>query len=261
MKPLIHAALVASLATSLTLLAPLAQANDAVAFERAIKLDNDAAVRALLARGFDPNTRTESGNPGLYVALQEGSLKVARLLIDSPRLQAESRNASDESPLMMAALKGQLELARLLIAKGADVNKPGWAPLHYAATGGHLDLIHLLLEHHAFIDAQSPNGTTPLMMAAFYGTPEAVKLLIEQGADIDMRNQKGMTAMDFARQGERSNAIELLNQAERYKAQARTRQAPPAPVGSPSAGPSANPAPTAPAPAAPMPPATTRGQW
>lgn len=243
MKPLILTALAAHLA----LLAPAALADDPVAFERAIKLDNDFAVRAMLARGFDPNTRTESGNPGLYVALQEGSLKVARLLIDSPRLKPESRNATDESPLMMAALKGQLDFARQLISKGADVNKPGWTPLHYAATGGHLDLISLLLEHHAFIDAQSPNGTTPLMMAAHYGTPEAVKLLIEQGADIDMRNQKGMTAMDFARQAERSNAISLLTQAQQYKAQARARQAQP-------------PAVSAPAPAAPAAPAT-RGQW
>ena len=122
---------------------------------------------------------------------------------------------------MMAALKGELDLAKRLIAKGADVNKPGWTPLHYAATSGHLDMIRLLLEEHAFIDAQSPNGTTPLMMAASYGSPEAVKLLVEEGADIAMRNQKQMTAMDFARRAERRDAVELLTQAERYKAQSR----------------------------------------
>ena len=190
-------------------------------FFRAIRQDNDAAVRSLLARGFNPNTKDEKGTPGLVVALQEGALRVASLLIDSPRLVPETRNAADESPLMMAALKGQLDIARQLIAKGADVNKPGWAPLHYAATGGHLDMIRLLLEEHAFIDAQSPNGTTPLMMAASYGSPEAVKLLVEEGADIAMRNQKQMTAMDFARRAERRDAVELLTQAERYKAQSR----------------------------------------
>ena len=82
-------------------------------------------------------------------------------------------------------------------------------------------MIRLLLEEHAFIDAQSPNGTTPLMMAASYGSPEAVKLLVEAGADIAMRNQKQMTAMDFARRAERRDAVELLTQAERYKAQSR----------------------------------------
>ena len=211
----------ALLAAALALLASVAVADDRGAFERAIKQDNEPAMRGLLARGFDPNTRNEKGAPGLYMALQEGSLKVARVLIDSPRLKPEDRNASDESPLMMAALKGELDLAKRLIAKGADVNKPGWTPLHYAATGGHLDMIRLLLEEHAFIDAQSPNGTTPLMMAASYGSPEAVKLLVEEGADIAMRNQKQMTAMDFARRAERRDAVELLTQAERYKAQSR----------------------------------------
>lgn len=186
-------------------------------FFRAIRQDNDAAVRSLLARGFDPNTKDEKGTPGLVMALQEGSLRVADLLIEHPRLVPESRNAADESPLMMAALKGHTELVRRLIARDADVNKPGWAPLHYAATGGHLDIRRQLLEAHAFIDAESPNGTTPLMMAAFYGTPEAVKLLIEAGADIGMRNQKGMTALDFAQRAERQNSIELLQTALRWK--------------------------------------------
>jgi ankyrin repeat protein len=58
-----------------------------------------------------------------------------------------AQRPKDESPLMMAALKGHTALARKLIARDADVNKPGWAPLHYAATGGHLEMMELLLEN------------------------------------------------------------------------------------------------------------------
>ena len=184
-------------------------------FFRAIRQDNDAAVRSLLARGFNPNTKDEKGTPGLVVALQEGALRVASLLIDSPRLVPETRNAADESPLMMAALKGHAELARRLIARDADVNKPGWTPLHYAATKGHLKMMDLLLEHYAFIDAQAPNGNTPLMMAAYFGTPEAVKLLIEQGADVKMTNQSGKTALDFAQMAKHRNSAELITEALR----------------------------------------------
>ena len=101
------------------------------------------------------------------------------------------RNAKDESPLMMAALKGQQDLVTRLIARDADVNKPGWAPLHYAATGGHVAIMKLLLENHAFIDAQSPNGTTPLMMAAMYGSAAAVQAAARRGRRHDDEEPAG----------------------------------------------------------------------
>ena len=68
-----------------------------------------------------------------------------------------------------------------------------------------------LLDHSAYIDAESPNGTTPLMMAARYGSPEAVKLLIQEGADPTLFNQLGLTAKDFALLGRRQNSIELMD--------------------------------------------------
>ena len=135
-------------------------------FFAAIKQDNAAAITQLLQRGFDPDTRDPSGIPGLYLAIREPSLKAAQALIAWPKTNVEARTAQDESPLMMAALKGHLELVRQLIGRDADVNKPGWTALHYAATNGHVAVMQLLLDHHAYIDAESPNGTTPLMMAA-----------------------------------------------------------------------------------------------
>jgi ankyrin repeat protein len=176
----------------------------------AIKQDNPRVITALLNRGFDPDTPDPQGLTGLFLALREGSLKAAQALVDWPKTKVETRTADDESPLMMAALKGHLEVARTLIARDADVNKTGWAPLHYAATGGHLAVIELLLEHHAYIDAESPNGTTPLMMAAHYGTPAAVKLLLEAGADPTLKNQLGLSAIDFAHRANRSDAAELI---------------------------------------------------
>jgi ankyrin repeat protein len=71
--------------------------------------------------------------------------------------------------------------------------------LHYAASGGHAAVIQLLLEHFAYVDSESPNGTTPLMMAAQYGTPEAIEALLAAGADPTLKNQRGLTALDFAR--------------------------------------------------------------
>ena len=135
-------------------------------------------------------------------------------------LDETTRNAQDESPLMMAAIKGNVEAVRKLIARDADVNKTGWAPLHYAASGGteqHLRIAALLLENHAYIDAASPNGTTPLMMAAQYGSAEMVKLLLDEGADPTLKNQLGLTAVNFAQRVSRSELAAQLSAAIRKR--------------------------------------------
>ena len=187
-----------------------AQAGSYEDFFKAVQVDNVRTVQTLLQRGFDPNTVNPEGVPALMVAVREPSLKVAELLASWPQTRTEVRNAHDESPLMLAALKGFLPLVKKLVNNDADVNKPGWTPLHYAATGGHVPVIEFLLDESAYIDAESPNGTTPLMMAAMYGSPEAVKVLIQAGADLTLKNQQGMTALDFAVRGQRANARELI---------------------------------------------------
>jgi uncharacterized protein len=181
----------------------------------AIKQDDARAVTALLNRGFDPETPDPQGLTGLFIAVREGSLKAANALADWPKTKVETRTADDESPLMMAALKGHIDLVRKLIARDADVNKTGWTALHYAATSGHLAIIELLLDNHAYIDAESPNGTTPLMMAAHYGSPAAVKLLLEAGADPALKNQLGLSAIDFAHRANRRDAAELIAASQR----------------------------------------------
>jgi ankyrin repeat protein len=175
-------------------------------FFTAIKRDDADNVSTLLNRGFDANTLNPEGEHGLLLAVRESSLKVASVLLSWPNIDVEARSAQDESPLMLASLRGLKELCEQLIAKGADVNKPGWAPLHYAATNGHLTVINLLLENYAYIDAQSPNGSTPLMMAAQYGTPAAVNLLLEAGADPMLRNDLGLSAIDFAQRANRAES-------------------------------------------------------
>ncbi len=183
----------------------------------AIRQDKPAEITSLLQRGFDPNTVSPEGLHGLFLAVREGALKAAMVLADWPKTQVEWRSDKDESPLMLAALKGQEDVVRKLIDRGADVNKPGWTPLHYAATNGHLGIMNLLLEHHAYLDAESPNKTTPLMMAAFYGTSQAVKLLLEAGADPTLRNEQGLSAVDFAQRGNRPDAAAMIAEAIRNR--------------------------------------------
>lgn len=180
-------------------------------FFKAIKEDNPVVLSNLMNRGFDVNTISPQGEYALILAFREPRLKAARVLIGWPNLNAEVRSAQDESPLMLAALHGLLAECQGLIEKGADVNKPGWAPLHYAATNGHLAVMQLLIEENAYLDAESPNGSTPLMMAAHYGTPSAVKLLLESGADPTLKNSLGLSAIDFAHQANRLESAAIIS--------------------------------------------------
>jgi ankyrin repeat protein len=168
-------------------------------FFRALRIDNASAVSELLARGFDPNSPDEKGQTGLHLAIRDNSPRVAAVLLAHPALRVDAPNASDETPLMLAALRGQLDSAQRLLDKGAAVNRPGWAPLHYAATGPEPKLVSLMLERGAQIDAPSPNGSTALMMAARYGADESALLLLARGASTTVRNQRDMNAADFAR--------------------------------------------------------------
>ncbi len=167
-------------------------------FIAAVTFDQPTTIEKLLARGFDPNTPNEKGDAGLLVALQSEAPKSAMILANHPQTNVNVQNQLGETPLMLAAIQNRLELAKVLIARGADVNRAGWTPLHYAATKGHRDMMRLLLENDAYIDSESANGTTPLMMAAFSTSPLAVKLLLEEGADPTLVNHGNASALDIA---------------------------------------------------------------
>ncbi|MEH3085807.1 MAG: ankyrin repeat domain-containing protein [Xylophilus ampelinus] len=191
-------------------------------FLAAIKRDDPDLAATLINRGFDQNAMSPDGQVALVSAIREPSPKVVRILLSTRRTQVEVKNKAGETPLMMAAIRCDLELTRQLIARDAAVNKTGWTPLHYAVSGATVtpkqqtDMVGLLLEHYAFIDAESPNGTTPLMMASFYGREESAFLLLQEGADTAMRNQQGLTALDFAR---KANRQELAAAIERKMAE------------------------------------------
>jgi ankyrin repeat protein len=97
--------------------------------------------------------------------------------------------------------------------------------LHYAAANGNDDIVKLLLDHDAYIDAGSPNGTTPLMMASRGGHVSTVKLLLDSGADLNVKNQLGLTALDFAKQYKEPDVVEGLT----ARLQQMQKQAPQAP--------------------------------
>jgi len=168
-------------------------------FFRAVKIDNVRVVKSLLARGLDPNIiEPERGDTGMILALREDSMDVFEALLNAPNIDLEAKAGNGDNALMIASFKGNKPAVEALLAKGAEVNRPGWTPLHYAAANGHNEIVRMLLEKSAYIDAESPNKTTPIMMAARGGHIHTVKLLLDEGADASLKNELGMSAIDFA---------------------------------------------------------------
>jgi ankyrin repeat protein len=102
----------------------------------------------------------------------------------------------------------------MLVAHGARVNvrnKSGATPLHTAALGGDSEVVKLLLDHGAEINARDQeSGATPLSYAASLGRGEVVELLLARGADLTLRNTRGQTPLDLAEENNQKEISDLL---------------------------------------------------
>lgn len=200
------------LSAAFTMLLPsLSMAGAYDDFFHAVKMNDAATVKSLLARGLDPNTiEAEHGHTGLILALHEDAIAVFKVLLEAPDVAIEARAFNGDNALMVACYKGNTAAVKALVAKGAQVNRPGWTPLHYAAASGNNEIVQILLDKSAYIDAESPNKTTPLMMAARSGHIYTVKLLLDEGADATLKNDLGISALDFAQRHDHRDIVEGL---------------------------------------------------
>lgn len=161
--------------------------------------DNVAAVKELLASGFDPNTRSPNQQTGLIQATRDGAWQVFDALLAAPKINVNTANQYNETPLMYVALIGDLPRVKALITKGAQVNKEGWTPLHYAAVKARADVAQVLLERGALPNELTPEGDTALILAVRADNVETVQVLINGGADPSRSNLKAQDAIDVAR--------------------------------------------------------------
>jgi TolB-like protein/ankyrin repeat protein len=174
-------------------------------------------VELLIANGADINS-TATGNlktPLFEAARGKHQSTVALLINKGANVNSTDSNAS--TPLHLAVISGNSEIASLLLANGAKVNAKttrgdyaGETPLHATAYSGQMQVTELLLASGADIDATDQNGYTPLRRAVDEGQLALVELLIKKGADIATRDKYGMTPLHVVARTDQIALAELL---------------------------------------------------
>jgi ankyrin repeat protein len=179
----------------------------------ALDYKNAGTVAVLLKLGQKLRDSQKIAEEAMESATLRGQTEIARILLENG-LDVNKPPASGSSYLNDAALKGQAKMVQLLLDHGALVtaqNQSGGTPLHDAALGGNAQVAALLLEHGAAIDERErESGATPLMMAASMGRVEVVRLLLERGANRLLRDKAGHTALERARDSENADLVKLL---------------------------------------------------
>ena len=112
-----------------------------------------------------------------------------------------------------ASTRNHVEVVKMLLGAGADVNKPtaiGSTPLRGAAFNGHCDTMNVLIEHGADLNYASVLAQSPLLISVMKGHIEATKLLLDKGAQQDMKNIYNHSIMHIAAAKGHTDILKML---------------------------------------------------
>ncbi|MES0491541.1 MAG: ankyrin repeat domain-containing protein [Leptospirales bacterium] len=176
---------------------------------------NIREVEKLLKAGIKPDVRDASkqseGETALFKAIMCGEIELIKLLLESGA-DINAVDEAGETPLFTAIMVGYSDIVHYLIQHGAHVNqrsKKGFLPTLIAADRGHLAILKNLHRNGARLHQPSSDGFTPLM-AASKMHPEVVRYLLENGADVNAVTNYGGTALMVAVHTGNQEITELL---------------------------------------------------
>ncbi len=221
--------------------------NSATPLMYAVHFGKTEAAKLLLQKGADVNVNNSDGETALFEAAAYGQVDVVKLLLDKGAKvnfvvqDSAPRGEPFCTPLLLAAENGHLEVVKLLLDKGADVNaKASYNSIHETATPligatevasdferlgggpltgsrsattkkhGYLEVVKLLLDKGAAIDAKNNFGNSALLIASGNGQAEVVKLLLDKGAAVNLGNNQNVTPLLMAAQNGDVDVVTLL---------------------------------------------------
>lgn len=173
--------------------------------EAAVRAGDQAAVKRELDARANPNHATATGTPMLVLATNMAGAEVANLLVDRGA-NVRGRTKFGRTALHAAATFGRLDLIERYRKAGADLNdadNPGReAPLHSAVYGQQYEVIDLLAERGAFIDARNSNDNSPLQLAVLLNQNDdrmpAIVALLRNKANPNVANSEGNMPLHMA---------------------------------------------------------------
>jgi ankyrin repeat protein len=152
----------------------------------------------------------------LFEAAAAGKLEAVTHLIETVPQTIDDYASDGFTPLGLACYFGHEEVARYLVEKGADVNRPSnngfhVYPIHSACADNYTSIARMLIEHGAKVNVKQQAGATPLHSAAQNGNIDLLVLLLEHGAEINVRMEGGKLPGDLAREKGFDAIAEILD--------------------------------------------------
>jgi ankyrin repeat protein len=170
------------------------------------------AIKKSLDRGATPNSRNRLGKTSLYISIEKNRIDIAKMLI-AAGADVHLPSLEKVTPLIAASYAGSLPLVDLLLNNGAKhqpTDRLHKSALVYAAGMGHTEVVERLLQAGAPVDQTPVDALTPLMWAAGQGHAETVKLLLAKGANKLLKDERGLTATDMAKEAKHAPVVDLL---------------------------------------------------
>jgi ankyrin repeat protein len=174
-------------------------------------------VQMLLKHGADINNRDEDGNSALITAADTGHVDVVCWLMQNIKHINTKPNIANDTPLNVAARDGSIETVRCLLENGFPANEPEdvTSSLAVAVEKGNLEVVKLLLKFGAEVNRKDKDGTTQLHKAVEKGNFKIVQVLIQHGADLLAVDKDGRTAEGIARRKKYHHIEEFLTNVRR----------------------------------------------
>uniref|UniRef100_A0A672I5L9 Kinase D-interacting substrate 220a n=1 Tax=Salarias fasciatus TaxID=181472 RepID=A0A672I5L9_SALFA len=150
----------------------------------------------------------------LFGYVEEENLAAIKAHLDKFK-DVDSRSDNGQTPLMVAAEQGNLEIVQELIRRGANVNLDDvdcWTALISAAKEGHIEVVKELLENNANLEHRDMGGWTAVMWAAYKGRTDVAQLLLERGANPNITGQYSVYPIIWAAGRGHADIVDLLLQ-------------------------------------------------